>query len=59
MANILIVGASKGIGLEAANLACGHRVRAFARSADSITLTDQKLEKLNGDALNKENVTSA
>ena len=61
MANILIIGASKGIGLEAAKraLACGHRVRAFARSTDSITLTDQKLEKLNGDALNKEDVTSA
>ena len=61
MANILIIGASKGIGLEVAKraLACGHRVRAFARSTDSITLTDQKLEKLNGDALNKEDVTSA
>ncbi|MBM3545102.1 MAG: SDR family oxidoreductase [Alphaproteobacteria bacterium] len=61
MANILIIGASKGIGLEAAEqaLACGHSVRAFARSADRITLTDHKLEKLNGDALNKEDVTSA
>ncbi len=40
MANILIIGASKGIGLEAVKrgLACGHTVRAFARSADRIAI---------------------
>ena len=40
MATILIIGASKGIGLETvkAALAAGHTVRAFARSAAGIQI---------------------
>jgi putative NADH-flavin reductase len=61
MANILIIGASKGIGLETVKrgLACGHTVRAMARSADKIALTDPKLEKRAADALKAEDVSSA
>jgi putative NADH-flavin reductase len=58
MAKILIMGASRGIGLEAVKraLAEGHQVRAFARSAASIPVDDPKLEKFAGDALSKANV---
>ena len=58
---ILIIGASKGIGLETTcqALAAGYDVRALARSATSINLSDAKLEKMPGDALNKQNVEAA
>ncbi len=58
---ILIVGASKGIGLETTRqaLAAGYDVRALARSATSIDLSDVRLEKLQGDALNQQNVEAA
>lgn len=58
---ILIVGASKGIGLETVRqaLASGHEVRALARSAEDISVTDPKLAKIRGDALNKEDVEAA
>ena len=58
---ILIIGASKGIGLETTYqaLAAGYDVRALARSATSINLSDAKLEKIPGDALNKQNVEAA
>ena len=61
MAHVLIVGASEGIGFEAVKraLACGHSVRALARSANSIELNDPKLEKRTGDALNRQDVASA
>jgi putative NADH-flavin reductase len=61
VANILIIGASRGIGLEAVKrgLACGHGVRALARSADTIAFTDPKLDKRAGDALKREDVSSA
>jgi putative NADH-flavin reductase len=51
MAHVLIVGASRGIGLETvkAALAAGHSVRALARSA--IAIEDARLEKIAGDAL--------
>lgn len=51
---ILIVGASKGIGLETTRqaLEAGHQVRALARSATGMALADPKLEKVRGDALN-------
>ena len=50
---LLIIGASRGIGLEAVKqaLSRGYEVRAFARSAASICLFDQKLEKRSGSAL--------
>jgi putative NADH-flavin reductase len=61
MEKILIIGASKGIGLEVVKqaLALGYSVRALARSADKIALSDQKLEKRNGSALNAKDVSSA
>ncbi len=37
-------------------LKAGHSVRAMARSASAIRLRDPKLEKLDGDALDQQNV---
>lgn len=61
MATVLVIGASKGIGLETvkAGLAAGHTVKAFARSAPSIPLADPKLEKIRGDALSLSDVQGA
>ena len=61
MAHVLVIGASKGIGLETvkAALAAGHRVRAFARSAGGITVSDQGLEKFTGNAVDAGDVASA
>lgn len=61
MANLLIVGASNGIGLASTRLALekGHHVRAFARSADKIALEHDHLHKINGDALNPADVADA
>ena len=58
---ILIIGASKGIGLETTrqSLAAGYDVRALARSASSINLHDARLEKAQGDALNQHDVEAA
>jgi len=58
---VLIVGASKGIGLEATRLAldAGHDVRALARSATAIAVTNPSLEKIRGDALKTEDVKAA
>ena len=48
MSTVLIIGASRGIGVETVKLAlkAGHSVRAMARSASAIRLRDPKLEKL-------------
>lgn len=61
MSRVLIIGASKGIGLETTRqaLAAGHEVRAFARSANLIDLSNPRLEKVRGDALNVEDVGGA
>jgi len=61
MSHVLIIGASKGIGFEAVKraLACGHSVRALARSANRIRLSNENLEKWPGDALKDEDVQSA
>lgn len=61
MAHVLVMGASRGIGREAVKraLAAGHNVRAFSRSADSLGLSDQNLEKRNGDALDPDDVREA
>jgi putative NADH-flavin reductase len=50
MANVLVVGASRGIGLETVRqaLGAGHRVRALSRSPVAIENTN--LEKISGDA---------
>ncbi len=61
MALILVIGASRGIGLETvkAALAAGHDVRAFARSAPNIAVTDPKLTKITGDARVRAEVAAA
>lgn len=61
MSTILVIGASKGIGLETvkAGLAAGHNVRAFARSAASIPITGPKLAKIPGDALSRSDIETA
>jgi putative NADH-flavin reductase len=61
MANVLIIGASRGVGLETvkAALAAGHRVRAFARSVADIGFANPELEKRRGDALNPTDVNAA
>jgi putative NADH-flavin reductase len=61
MSTVLIVGASRGIGLEIVKLAlkAGHSVRAMARSAAAIRLRDPKLEKLDGDALDQHTIEPA
>jgi putative NADH-flavin reductase len=53
MSTVLIIGASRGIGLETVKLAlkAGHSVRAIARSAGAMRLRDPRLEKMDGDAL--------
>lgn len=53
MANILVIGASSGTGLETVKRALeeGYRVRAFARSAEEISLDDPNLERFTGDAI--------
>lgn len=61
MAKVLVIGASRGIGLETvrALLAAGHSVRALARRARDIAIEDARLEKLDGDALDKPTVDRA
>ncbi|MEM6652007.1 MAG: SDR family oxidoreductase [Pseudomonadota bacterium] len=52
MANILIIGASKGIGLATVRegLARGHEVTAFARSASQMKVKHEQLTQLDGNA---------
>ena len=54
MAAVLIIGASRGIGLATVNAAlkAGYSVRALSRSASTIRL-QTKLEKLDGDAVDQ------
>jgi putative NADH-flavin reductase len=61
VAKVLIIGASRGIGLETvkAGLDAGHSVRALARSARRISIDDPKLEKMAGDALEMATVKRA
>jgi putative NADH-flavin reductase len=61
MSTVLIVGASRGIGIETVKLAlqAGHSVRALARSATAIRLYAPKLEKLDGDALDQRTIERA
>jgi len=53
LARVLIVGASRGIGLETVKRAieAGYKVRALARSARRIRIDQPDLEKVSGDAL--------
>jgi NAD(P)-dependent dehydrogenase (short-subunit alcohol dehydrogenase family) len=50
MVKVLIIGASRGIGLETvrAALRADHSVRAVARSAASIPIQDANLDKVSG-----------
>jgi putative NADH-flavin reductase len=61
MRTVLIIGASKGIGLETVKLAltAGYSVRALSRSATAIRLHEPKLEKLDGDALDPDTIERA
>ena len=61
MTKVLIIGASKGIGLETLKhaLNAGHAVRAFSRSADTIPVSDGNLERRAGDALDRAAVERA
>lgn len=58
---LLVIGASGGIGLECVREALrrGYQVRAFSRSANSIPITDTRLETVNGDATNSQDVSAA
>jgi len=55
MAHILIIGASRGTGLETVRkaLAAGHWTRALARSAATVPIEDERLEKITGDATDR------
>jgi uncharacterized protein YbjT (DUF2867 family) len=61
VATVLIMGASRGIGLETvkAALEAGQSVRALARSARRIPLDHPKLDKMAGDALEMATVKRA
>ena len=61
MAHLLIMGASSGIGLATVKEALeqGHTVRAFARSALGMTVSNRNLEKFAGDALIQDDVARA
>jgi putative NADH-flavin reductase len=58
---VLIIGASKGIGLETLKgaLKAGYKVRALARSAANIPVSHPNLEKVAGDALHRSTVKRA
>ena len=60
MAKVLVIGASRGIGLETvrAALRSGHSVRALARSAASIPIQDADLDKVSGNALDRGTIKS-
>jgi putative NADH-flavin reductase len=59
--HVLIIGASKGIGLETTRqaLAAGHHVRALARSTTSVALANPNLDRVRGDALSLKDVEAA
>jgi NAD(P)-dependent dehydrogenase (short-subunit alcohol dehydrogenase family) len=50
MAKVLVIGASRGLGLETVKTAilAGHDVRALSRSAVSIPIQNAALEKMSG-----------
>lgn len=61
MTKVLVIGASRGTGLETvkALLAKNHEVRAFARSTATIPLDNERLEKVDGDALDRRDIDRA
>ena len=61
MARVLIIGASKGIGLETTRqaLKAGHRVRALSRSVAGNILSNPNLEKVRGNALESRDIEAS
>jgi putative NADH-flavin reductase len=61
VATVLVIGASKGIGLETVKsaLEAGHTVRAMARSAGRIRIRNPNLKRISGDALDHTAVKAA
>ena len=61
MAKVLVIGASRGIGLETVGIAlrAGHSVRALARSAASISIQNVNLDKVSGNALDSGTIRKA
>jgi putative NADH-flavin reductase len=61
MSTVLVIGASRGVGLETVKraLRAGHSVRAMARSASAIRLRDPEFEKVDGDALDQHAIERA
>ena len=61
MATVLVIGASRGVGFETvrAALCAGHSVRAMSRSAAGIPIQDTNLEKVSGDALDRDTIRNA
>jgi putative NADH-flavin reductase len=61
MAKVLVIGASRGIGLETVRIAlrAGHSVRALARSAASIPIQNVGLDKVSGNALDSDTIRNA
>jgi putative NADH-flavin reductase len=61
MAKLLVIGASRGIGLETvkAALLAGHSVRALARWAASIPIQNVALDKVSGNALDSDTIRNA
>jgi putative NADH-flavin reductase len=61
MAKLLVIGASRGIGLETvkAALLAGRSVRALARSAARIPIKNAALDKVSGDALDSDTIRNA
>jgi putative NADH-flavin reductase len=61
MPKILVIGASRGIGLETVKTAllAGRDVRALARSAASIPIQNAALEKMPGNALDPDTIRNA
>ncbi len=58
---ILVIGASSGIGLETTRLALerGFSVRALSRHASRMPLRHERLETIDGDALNRTDIDAA
>ena len=61
MAKVLVIGASRGIGLETVKAALlgGHSVCALARSAASIPIQNAALDKVSGNALDSDTIRNA
>src|SRR5512143_3267074 len=61
MAKLLVIGASRGIGLETVKAALlgGHSVRALGRSAANIPSKNAALDKISGNALDSDTIRNA